>query len=302
VPSQERPEHEREGYRQGGDDQQVVGTPSLLGPERVESHPVIIVHAMDGIGVERDEGVVTITIDNPARKNAMTTDMLQALLAVVVAVAADPDDRVLVITGAGDAFCSGADVQALADPGAVHPLVGMRATGDVALALHRLAKPTIAKVAGVAAGMGCNLALSCDLIVAADTARFSEIFSKRGLSLDFGGSWLLPRLVGLHRAKELALFGDLISAKEAADMGLVNRVVPRAELDEFVQGWARRLAAGPPLALSMTKTMLNNSFAVSMEQAVEDEARSQAVNFATADTPEAFAAFFAKREPRFTGH
>jgi 2-(1,2-epoxy-1,2-dihydrophenyl)acetyl-CoA isomerase len=246
--------------------------------------------------------VVTVTVNRPDRKNAMTTDMLRELHAVIVAVGADEEDRVLVITGAGDAFCSGADVQGLAGASTLHPIVGMRRTGDAVLALHRLPKPTIAKVGGVAAGMGCNLALSCDLIVAADTARFSEIFSKRGLSLDFGGSWLLPRLIGLHRAKELALFGDVISAQEAAEMGLVNRVVPRADLDAFVDDWATRLAAGPPLALSMTKTMLNNSFAVSMEQAVEDEARSQAVNFATADTAEAIAAFLGKREPRFTGH
>jgi enoyl-CoA hydratase/carnithine racemase len=263
---------------------------------------VIIVHAMDPLGVERDQGVVTVTVSNPGRKNAVTSAMVQALLAVFVQVAADPDDRVLVITGAGEDFCSGADVQALSDRPTVHPLVGMRGTGNAALALHRIPKPTIAKVNGVAAGLGCNLALSCDLIVASDTARFSEIFSRRGLSLDFGGSWLLPRLVGLHRAKELALFGDVVSAQEAAAIGLVNRVVQRAELDAFVEDWARRLAAGPPLALSMTKTMLNNAFAVSMEQAVEDEARSQAVNFASADPVEGFAAFMAKREPRFTGH
>jgi enoyl-CoA hydratase/carnithine racemase len=228
---------------------------------------------------------------------------MRKFLAILVGVAADPDDRVLVITGAGEDFCSGADVQGLVTAGeSIHPLVGMRATGDVALALHRLAKPTIARVAGIAAGLGCNLALSCDLIVASDTAKFSEIFCRRGLSLDFGGSWLLPRLVGLHRAKELALFGDVLSASEAAAMGLVNRVVPRADLDGFVDAWADRLAGGPPIALSMSKTMLNNAFAVSMEQALEDEARCQAVNFATSDTAEAIGAFLSKRAPRFTGH
>jgi 2-(1,2-epoxy-1,2-dihydrophenyl)acetyl-CoA isomerase len=169
------------------------------------------------------------------------------------------------------------------------------------LALHRLPKPTIAKVDGIAAGAGCNMALGCDLIVASEEARFSEIFARRGLSIDFGGSWLLPRLVGLHRAKELALLADIISAKEALELGLVNRVVPGVDLDGFVDAWARQLAAGPPIALAMTKSLLNQSFEVSMAHALEEEGRSQVVNFSTADTAEALAAFMEKREPRFQG-
>jgi enoyl-CoA hydratase/carnithine racemase len=226
--------------------------------------------------------------------------MWSELLTVFEEVASSVDDRVLVITGAGGAFCSGAD---LSDGSrqTKHQLSRMRDIADVALRLHRLAKPTIAKVGGVAAGAGCNMALGCDLIVASDEARFTEIFAKRGLSIDFGGSWLLPRLVGLHKAKELAFFADIVSAKEALDLGLVNRVVPAGELDSFVADWARRLAAGPPVALSMTKTMLNNAFAVSMDQALEDEGRCQTVNFGTSDTAEAMAAFVEKREPRFTG-
>ena len=158
----------------------------------------------------------------------------------------------MVLTGAGGAFCSGAD---LSPEGGdrPHPLAWMRHIADVALELHRLPKPTIAKVGGVAAGAGLNLALGCDLIVASDDARFSEIFTRRGLSIDGGGSWLLPRLVGLHKAKELAFFAEVIDAKEASELGLVNRVVAAAELDGTVDAWARRLADGPPLALSMTK-------------------------------------------------
>jgi 2-(1,2-epoxy-1,2-dihydrophenyl)acetyl-CoA isomerase len=177
----------------------------------------------------------------------------------------------------------------------------MRHIGDVALALHRLPIPTIAKVRGVAVGAGCNMALGCDLVVASDTARFSEIFARRGLSIDFGGSWLLPRIVGMHRAKELALFADIIDAAEAERMGLVNRVVPDGEIDEFVDGWAARLAAGPPIALAMTKRMLDNSMAVTMEQALDDEGVAQSLNFSTADTMEALQAFVEKREPRFQG-
>jgi 2-(1,2-epoxy-1,2-dihydrophenyl)acetyl-CoA isomerase len=255
---------------------------------------------MNTVLIDRADGVVTLTMNRPERKNAITVEMTEALIAALREVAGRRDDRVLVLTGAGDEFCSGADLSApseLTDDG----LLYMRRVGEAVLALHQLPKPTIAKVPGVAAGLGCNLALGCDLIVASDAARFSEIFARRGLSLDGGGSWLLPRLVGLHKAKELAFFADILSAKEAADAGLVNRVVAHTELDAVVDEWARRLASGPPIALSMTKTMLNNSASLSMAQAVEDEARCQNVNFRTADMAEAMLAFAEKREPRFSG-
>ena len=254
--------------------------------------------------VERTGAVVTVTMNRPARKNAANGTMWRELLDTFDDVATDRHDRVMVLTGAGDAFCSGADLGDASNvagrPGDPF-LVQMRALGDVALRLHRFPKPTIAKVGGIAAGAGMSMALGCDLIVASDTARFSQIFSKRGLSIDFGASWLLPRLIGLHRAKELAFFADIIDAEQAAEFGLVNRVVPADQLDGFVADWADRLAAGPPLALSMTKSMLNNSFSLSMEQALEEESRSQAVNFGTEDTMEAIAAFSQKRDPKFKG-
>lgn len=255
---------------------------------------------METLLVDRSDGVVTVTLNRPAKKNAIDDTMWAELVDVLTEIARRDEDRVLVVTGAGDGFCTGADLSsppARAESG----LARMRRIGDVALRLHRLAKPTIAKVNGVAAGAGCNLALGCDLIVASEEARFSEIFTRRGLSIDFGGSWLLPRLIGLHRAKELAFFADVISAKEAQDLGLVNRVVAPTELDAFVDDWASRLAAGPPGALSMTKTMLNNAFAVSMDQALEDEARSQNVNFGSEDFSEAVQAFLTKRDPQFRG-
>jgi len=138
-------------------------------------------------------------------------------------------------------------------------------------------------------------------VVASASARFSQIFARRGLSVDFGASWLLPRLIGLHRAKELAFFADILSAEEAAEFGLVNRVVPDDELDAFVDDWARRLADGPTLALSLTKSLLNNSMAVSMDQALEDEARAQSTNIGTRDTREALTAFAERRPPAFEG-
>ena len=257
---------------------------------------------LETILVDRSGGVVTVTLNRPEKKNAVNARMWDELLETFEAVADDPEDRALVITGAGGAFCSGADLTDMSADARPQPRINStRHVADVALELHRLPKPTIAKVGGVAAGAGCNLALGCDLIVASDTARFSEIFARRGLSIDFGGSWLLPRLVGLHKAKELALLADIISAQEAERIGLVNKVVPAAELDAAVDEWANRLANGPTVALSLTKTMLNHSFATSMDQALEDEGRSQHVTFSTSDVVEAMKAFVQKREPNFEG-
>lgn len=256
---------------------------------------------METLVLERaDNGVATLTLNRPERKNAMNAAMFNELLGVFREIDASTTDRVLVITGAGDAFCSGAD---LSDRGSDtrHAMQRLHWVADIALALHRIPKPIIAKVNGVAVGAGMNLALGCDLIVASEQARFSEIFARRGLTIDFGGSWLLPRLVGMHRAKELALFADIISAKEAAEMGLVNRVVPAGELDAFVADWAKRLAAGPPIALGMTKRLLSNTFSMTMDEALEAEGMAQSVNSGTEDTAEAIGAFLEKREPKFKG-
>jgi len=254
---------------------------------------------MTDLVVTRAGGVVTATINRPEVRNALHGPAFIALRDLFDEVSASDDDRVLVLTGAGGAFCSGAD---LGESPVTDGLTSMRHVGDLILALHRLVKPTIAKVPGVAAGMGANLALGCDLILASDDARFIEIFSKRGMSIDGGGSWVLPRLVGLHRAKELAFFAEPISAPDALAIGLVNRVVPAAELDALVDEWAGKLAAGPTIALSMTKTLLNNGFSASMQQVLEDEARCQIVSAGTSDIVEAMKAFVEKREPNFQGH
>jgi 2-(1,2-epoxy-1,2-dihydrophenyl)acetyl-CoA isomerase len=256
---------------------------------------------METLKVEQADAVLTITLNRPERKNAINGTMWEELLATLRDAAVDSSVRVVVITGAGGAFCSGADLSPGGRDEGKHQLARMRDVADVCLALHHLPKPVIAKVGGVAAGAGCNLALGCDLIVASDDARFSEIFARRGLTIDFGGSYVLPRLVGLHKAKELALLADIISAQEAEKLGIVNRVVPAAELDAFVDDWAARLAAGPPLALSMTKKLLNDSYAMSLDQALEAEGMAQTVNFGTADTAEAMAAFIEKRDPTFHG-
>lgn len=255
---------------------------------------------METIEVSRSEGVVTVTFNRPQVKNAVNARMWDELLETFREVYDRPDDRVLVLTGAEGAFCSGADLSATGEGGR-EGLRSMRYVADVILALHRMPKPTIAKVNGVAAGIGANMALGCDLIVAGETARFSEIFIRRGLSLDGGGSWILPRLIGMHKAKELAFFGDVISAQEAERIGLVNHVVPDSDLDKFVDEWTRRLVNLPPLALSMTKTMLTNSLMVSMDQALEDESRVQSFNLRTKDFAEAVRAFLQKDTPTFVG-
>lgn len=251
--------------------------------------------------IDRADGVVTITLNRPQRKNALNGAMWEELGETFRSIAASTEDRVVVITGAGGAFCSGADLGGDGGGPPRHQLATMRAVNEVCLQLHNLAQPTIAKVGGVAVGAGANLAFGCDLIVAASSARFAEIFVKRGLSVDFGGTWLLPRLIGLHKAKELALFGDLIPAAEAAALGLVNRVVADGELDAFVADWAARLAAGPPITMAQTKQMLNGSFERTLAESLESEAWAQTVNLTTRDTREAIDAFLEKRSPRFEG-
>jgi 2-(1,2-epoxy-1,2-dihydrophenyl)acetyl-CoA isomerase len=250
--------------------------------------------------VDRDAGVVTIVLNRPERRNALNDLLLHELNTVLTEIQETEADRAVLLTGAGPGFCSGADLDAI-DGAGRHPLDQMRKGSNVALTLHRLTKPVLAKVRGAAVGAGWNLALACDLVLASDNARFGQVFVRRGLSLDFGGSWSLPRLIGLHRAKELALFGDMLSAQEAADLGLVNRVVPDSDLDDVASAWMSRLAAGPPHSMGLIKRQLNDSMSLTMAQSLDAEAAAQLVNFATTDSGEAFRAFREKRPPVFTG-
>lgn len=257
---------------------------------------------VETIEVSRADGIVTVTLNRPAKKNAANSQMWDELLVAFREIAGANQDRVVVLTGAGGDFCSGADLSGGGPADVPGGQLGyMRKVGAVAAALHRLTMPTIAKVRGVAVGAGCNMAFGCDLVVAGDNARFSEIFARRGLAIDFGGSWILPRRIGLHRAKELAFFADIIDAAEAERIGLVNRVVADGDLDQFVADWASRLAAGPPIALSLTKQMLDQSMRLTMEEALDAEGVAQSLNLTTADAVEAVRAFIDKREPRFEG-
>jgi enoyl-CoA hydratase/carnithine racemase len=244
------------------------------------------------------DGVRTLTLNRPDRKNAINPRLWEELADALRAAARDADLRVLVITGAGGSFCSGADISMPED---IHPRHKLRRLTDVALALHELGVPTIAKVTGVAVGAGWNLALGCDFVVATPESRFCQIFSKRGLSVDLGGSWLLPKLVGLQQAKRLVLLADMIDAAEARSLGLVTWVKRADEIHGFVAELAGRLAAGPPAALAASKALLNDGADATLREALANEARVQPGNFATADSTEAYAAFREKRDAEFTG-
>lgn len=251
---------------------------------------------MPDLLVDRSDGVVTVTLNRPARKNGVTWPLIEELNRELEEIARRPEDRVVVLTGAGGSFCSGMD---LAESVGREEFVFMRRVGRVVTLLHEMPKPTLAKVAGAAVGFGCNLALACDLVVAGESAVFGEIFADRGLTLDGGGSWTLPRRVGLAKAKELVFFARRLSGVEAERIGLINRVLPDEELDEGVQEWARRLADGPTLALSMMKRALNTSFESSFAQAVEAEATAQALSFRAPEAREGMRAFMERRPPRF---
>jgi len=249
-----------------------------------------------------DRGRVrTITLNRPERKNAIPPDGWTELREAFMSFE-ESAQRVLVITGAGGAFSSGADL----DPERVERNVvaarrRMKVVGAAATALNRLTKPTLAVVDGVAAGAGMNLALGCDLVIATSRARFTEIFVKRGLTVDFGGSWLLPRLVGLQRAKELALTGRIVEAEEACAIGLVLEVVELENLAKRVDALTAALAAGAPVAQMFAKQSLNRAFGVSFAQALNDEGQSQAICLTSEDAAEGVVAFLEKRPPRFQG-
>jgi 2-(1,2-epoxy-1,2-dihydrophenyl)acetyl-CoA isomerase len=259
------------------------------------------------IRVERREGLVTITLDRAEKKNAIDAAMWAELDRSFRELAVDPEVRALVLTGAGGNFSAGADLSGNPSGkgltgGPLQPIVQeMRIVGDIVLRLQRMPKPTLAKVDGVCVGVSLGLALACDLLLASDRARFSEIFARRGLALDGGTSWLLPHRIGLNKAKELAFFADFIDAKQAESIGLVNRVVPAGELDAVAEEWGRRLATGPTLALGLSKRLLDAASSVSLAQALEDEARCQHITHASQDVREGIEAFLERREPSFVG-
>lgn len=258
---------------------------------------------VDWLITESVDRVRWLTIDRPDTKNAIPGDGWVRLHDAFVEFERS-DDRVLVITGAGGEFCSGAEL----DPGRYSgdlSVTGahrrMKQVEGAATALHTTTKPTIAAVDGVAVGAGMNLALGCDVVIATDRARFSEIFVRRGLTVDFGGTWLLPRVVGAQRAKELALSGRIVDADEALAMGLVLEVVAVEGLRVRVTELAGSFLAGAPLAQKFAKQGLNAAFESSFAESVSWEGQSQSILFSTEDVVEGVAAFDQKRSPEWKG-
>ncbi len=245
--------------------------------------------------------VRTLTFHRPHRKNAISRAMWSALRDELRDVTYGGEVGAVVLTGAGGSFCSGADI---ADASGMDefpdPATEIRAINEAVLQLHDLPVPTIAKVRGVAVGAGWNLALGCDFVVATPEATFCQIFTRRALSLDCGGSWLLPKLIGLQQAKRLAMFADTIDATEARSLGLVTWIRPEDTIDEFVDETAARLAAGPPTALAQTKSLLNGGADRTMREALLGEGHAQRINLTCPDVLEAFAAFSEKRDPVYT--
>ncbi len=253
--------------------------------------------------LDRAGAIATITLNRPEARNALDLTMRAELAAALEGIEADPEVRVVVLTGAGGHFCAGGDVKLMRERPwtAADGRARVEALNRLVWRLVNFPRPVIASVDGFAVGAGCNLALGCDLIVASDRARFGEVFGKIGLVPDGGGSWLLPRAVGLARAKELVFTADVIDAAEAARLGLVNRVVPAAELAAETRRLADRIAAGPPLALALAKQLLNRAAASDLAGALEAEASSQAIAITSEDHREGLSAFFEKRPPRFRG-
>jgi 2-(1,2-epoxy-1,2-dihydrophenyl)acetyl-CoA isomerase len=254
-----------------------------------------------------EAGVATITLNRPEVANAIAPDQRDTIIDLLAAADAEPDVRVVVLRAQGRHFCSGADVagiQAASD--------GERRTGDamrrIMSGAQRLigavldcGKPVVACVQGPAAGLGAHLVFACDLVVASQDAVFVEPFILRGIVVDAGGAYLLPRLVGLQRAKELAFLGDKVRAEEAKELGLINRVVPPDRLDAAVAELADRLASSPTSALTLTKRLFNRSLDGDRAAAFLEEAMAQEIQSSSHDATEGVAAFLERRQPQYRG-
>ena len=266
----------------------------------------------DDLLVRRDDGVLTLTLNRPDAANALTPDQRDRLVDQLHEASALVDVRVVVLGATGRHFCTGADLR-VSRPGPPRPPdAPERVAGDVGRMLREGAqrlvgaildceKPVIAAVNGAAAGIGAHIALACDLVVAAEGARFIEVFVRRGLVPDGGGAYLLPRLVGLQKAKELMFFGDDLSAPDAQALGLVNKVVPADGLEAAVAEWAKRLATGPTRSIGLTKWLLNRSLDSDRETAFREEALAQETNMTTHDANEGVQSFVERREPTYRG-
>lgn len=254
---------------------------------------------------ETHEYVTTITLNRPEKLNAFSGTMREDLLAALRTAAGDGACRVVVITGAGRAFCSGGDVQSMSGLQRAHDVDAMRrlleAGRDVVAQIVEMAKPVIASINGVAAGAGCNLALACDYRIASDAVKLGETFVRIGLHPDWGGTWLLPRLVGHGRALEIMMTGRMVDAREALEIGMVDRVVAADALAAETARVAGAIAAGPPIAIEGIKRALSVSERNGLRAQIDLESEHQMRAFLSTDSAEGMAAFFEKRPPSFQG-
>lgn len=259
---------------------------------------------MGSLIVDKRDGVTTLTINRPHVRNAVDAATMEALRKAIEACEAD-GTRVIVIGGAGGAFCAGADIAAAIQAN-LSPADGYRIlTDSYAPALRAIRAspwPVIAAVDGAAAGFGCDLALACDIRLCSTNARFAELFIKVGLVPDGGGTWTLPRVVGLGRAMEMMLTGETIAAEEALAIGLANKVYPAERFGEEVSSYARHLAQQAPLALTRIKRAILEALNLSFDEAMINEARYQFEIFQSEDGFEGFRAFYEKRPPVWKGY
>jgi len=255
---------------------------------------------------EVKDGIATLTLNRPDRLNALGGSLRDDLHDAITRSAADPDVRVLIITGAGKGFCAGGDVKAMneAKEGRrERPFMEKIAPGRdrTLLAMRDAPQPIIAAVNGAAAGAGMNLALGCDIRLASTAAKFSQAFVKRGLHPDWGGTYFLPRVVGMAKACELIFTGAVIDAAEALRLGIVSQVLPPEELLPAAQALARAIADGPPIAIRLAKRGLYRNAESDLRTALEYETFAQNNCFETEDATEGIKAFVEKRPPRFKG-
>jgi 2-(1,2-epoxy-1,2-dihydrophenyl)acetyl-CoA isomerase len=266
----------------------------------------------DDILTRMDGAVAWMVFNRPESRNALTLPQRLHIRDTLGRYSGDPAVRAVVITGSGGSFCAGADLRAAEDPPVRPPGAPERIPGDLArrqktagqivtAAILDCEKPVICALNGVAAGLGAQVALACDLVIAARDARLIEIFTRRGLVPDAGGTYLLSRLVGVHRAKQILMFGDEIGAEEALALGLVNAVVEPGELEATASAWAGRLAAGATRTLALTKWLVNRAFDGDRATSFDDEAVAVELNMHSRDAQEGLAAFVERRDAEFLG-
>ena len=264
---------------------------------------------IDELQEVQNGGIATLTLNRPESRNALTSEMMVGLREALPRFAEDPTVRVVVLTGAGRAFCAGGDVKRFASvsggqpaatfEGKVHDL---RSRMEISRILHEMPKPTLAVIPGPAAGAGLSLALACDLRIAAEDAKLTTAFSRVGLSGDFGGSYFLSHLVGIAKARELYFTGRVLLGLEALELGIVNRVTTSEDLEQEANSYAAELAALPTLAVGYMKKNLNAALKGSLSDVLDGEAIHMIRTFETDDHKNAAQAFLEKRAPEFSGH